>query len=132
VGALAHLRPPWQPGQSGNPAGRAKGARNKLEERFLADLLKDWEGNGQNALVAAREKDPVGYVKVAASLMPKKVDPEAGLEGITRDELRIAITALQSFIAPRNPDSAGSPVSESGQIDGLQTLPEAGSVPSSG
>ena len=102
---LAYL---WKPGQSGNPAGRPKGSRNKLEESFLSDLLTDWEGHGAEAIAAAREEDPVSYVKIAASLMPKQVDTDGALEGITRDELRLAITALQSFIAPRDPDSPGS------------------------
>lgn len=112
----------WKPGESGNPSGRTKGTRNKLETRFLEDLLKDWEAFGEQALAAAREKDPVGYVKVAASLMPKKVDPEAGLEGITRDELRLAITALQSFLAPRDLNSSGTEASEPGASEGLPTV----------
>jgi len=110
---LAYLKP-WQPGQSGNPAGRPKGSRNKLEEIFLRDLLEHWEANGASAIDAACEKDPVGYVKVVASLMPKKVDPDSGLEGITRDELRLAITALQSFIAARTDSSDGSETREPG------------------
>src|SRR5271155_3200737 len=101
----------WKPGQSGNPAGKPKG-RQHLENQFLADLAKDWEESGQEALIAAREKDPVGYVKVVASLMPKKVDPDGALEGITRDELRLAIAALQSFIAPRDFNSSGSTTGE--------------------
>ena len=109
---VAHL---WKPGQSGNPAGRPKGARNRLEECFLADLLEDWEANGVVALGKAREKDPASYVKIVASLMPKKVDPDGALDGITRDELRLAITALQSFLAPRDADRAGSEVSESAE-----------------
>lgn len=114
---LAYLNnlKPWQPGQSGNPKGPPIGSRRKLEERFLADLVKDWDENGAETLVAARQDDPVSYVKVVASLMPKKVDPDGALEGITRDELRLAITALQSFIAPRDPDSAGAASSESGE-----------------
>ena len=28
------LAPPWQPGHSGNPAGRPLGSRSKLSERF--------------------------------------------------------------------------------------------------
>jgi len=107
---VAHL---WKPGQSGNPAGRPKGARNKLEECFLADLLASWEEIGQSALAAAAEDDPASYVKIVASLMPKKVDPDGALDGITRDELRLAITALQSFLAPRDPDSPGSTPVES-------------------
>jgi len=101
----------WKPGVSGNPAGKPKG-RQHLENQFLADLAADWDEAGQAALVAAREKDPCAYVKVVASLMPKKVDPDGALEGITRDELRLAIAALQSFIAPRDADSAGSTLSE--------------------
>lgn len=113
---LAYLRPPWQPGQSGNPAGRPKGARSKLEEVFLRDLLEHWEANGNEAIAAACEKDPVGYVKVVASLMPKKVDPDGALEGIDRDELRLAITALQSFLALGNAPKDGKDAGESGPI----------------
>ena len=66
---------PWQfkPGQSGNPAGRPKGSRQKLAESFLADLAAHWSLNGKNALQEAYEKNPVEYVRVVASLLPKNV-----------------------------------------------------------
>jgi hypothetical protein len=109
--SLAYLKP-WKPGQSGNPAGRPKGSRGKLEERFLADLLADWQDNGAATLAAAREKDPVGYVKVAASLMPKQIQDDGGLEDFNRDELRLAIDALRSFVALRASGEPGGEVSE--------------------
>jgi len=106
-----HLRP-WKPGESGNPAGRPKGCRVKLEARFLADLLADWNEHGAKTLAAAREKDPVGYVKVAASLMPKQIQDDSGLEDFNRDELRLAIDALRSFVALRASGEPGGEVSE--------------------
>src|SRR5215510_7196434 len=32
----------WQPGQSGNPAGRLRGSRNKLSEEVICALLRDF------------------------------------------------------------------------------------------
>lgn len=44
------LKPAWQQGQSGNPAGRPRGSRNKLGEAFLADLHADWLVSGVEAI----------------------------------------------------------------------------------
>jgi hypothetical protein len=65
---------PWQPGQSGNPKGRPKGSRNKINEAFLEDFFEAWQAFGRPALMAAAWTDPVAFVKVAASLLPQKVD----------------------------------------------------------
>ena len=40
------LREPWKPGESGNPAGRPKGSRNKLSEEFVAEIYADWCEHG--------------------------------------------------------------------------------------
>lgn len=72
-------------GQSGNPAGRPKGARNKLAEKFWADYAAAWEVNGQAALSHVAANDPSTFVRVAASLMPKET--EVTLRKVTAKEL---------------------------------------------
>jgi len=45
---------PWQPGQSGNPSGRPKGARSKLSEGFLNALQADFEQHGPDVIAKVR------------------------------------------------------------------------------
>jgi hypothetical protein len=74
------LKPAWQPGQSGNPAGRPKGARSKLGEEFLKAMLADFEQHGAVVISTVREEKPDQYLKVVASILPKEI--EAGEETI--------------------------------------------------
>ena len=48
----------WKPGQSGNPRGRPKGARNKLSEALLTEVLADWEAHGADIIRRVREEEP--------------------------------------------------------------------------
>lgn len=75
--------PQWfLPGQSGNPAGRPKGSRNKLSEAFVSAMMEDFtkalaEGGktqGMQAIEKVRDEDPVQYLKVIASILPKHVN----------------------------------------------------------
>lgn len=75
----------FKKGQSGNPAGRAKGSRNKLAEAFWTDFAAAWEANGRAALVDVAANDPGTFVRVAASLMPKET--EVTLRRVTAKEL---------------------------------------------
>ena len=55
----------------GNP-GRQVGSRNKLEQSVTDAFLKDFDMYGSEAIVRVREADPTGYLRVAASLLPKQ------------------------------------------------------------
>jgi hypothetical protein len=47
---LAHLKPAWKPGQSGNPGGRPK--RKPITEAMLVELAKQHGRNGTTKLQA--------------------------------------------------------------------------------
>ena len=76
---------PWKPGQSGNPKGRPKGSRNKINEQFLQDFYEAWQAFGRPALVATAWSDPVAFVRVAAGMLPKEI--EATVRSLTAKEL---------------------------------------------
>ena len=73
-----NLAPAWQKGQSGNPAGRPKGARSQLTEDFLKALASDFSTNGIAAIAQMREYKAADYLKVIASVIPKEITGEDG------------------------------------------------------
>jgi hypothetical protein len=76
---LRNLKP-FKPGQSGNPKGRPKGARNRLGTQFLEALEADFNQFGSDAIALVREKKPEVYMRVVADLLPKEanINVEAG------------------------------------------------------
>lgn len=90
---------PWAPGQSGNPAGRPKGTRNKLGEAFIEALHADFAEHGVATIAKVREEDPVAYVRVCAGILPKELRITDERE-LTDDELVARIKQLDAIIRP--------------------------------
>ena len=105
--ATLKTAPPWQPGQSGNPGGKPKAARNKLQGGFLNALADDFDVHGKQAIADAREKDPMGYIKAIASLMPKQVEQSQPLDDLTDAELTAGIALLRGRLSPGAREGAG-------------------------
>lgn len=85
---------------SGNiGGGRTKGARNKLGEAFLSDMLADWEAHGPKVIETVRAEKPDQYLKVVASILPKEMNVRVSeLEELSDDELDRRIRALADAI----------------------------------
>jgi hypothetical protein len=80
------------PGTRGRGGGRPLGSRHKLSAKFLADFHAAWEQYGVAALQKVAEHDPSTFVRVAASLLPRKLELER-IE-LTDDQLEARITQL--------------------------------------
>jgi hypothetical protein len=70
---------------SGNPSrSKQRGARDRLSAAFLNDFADDYDTHGKTVIETVRGKDPIAYMRIAAALLPTKVeiseDPIAGLD----------------------------------------------------
>lgn len=84
----------------GNP-GRPKGARNKLGEAFIEDLLSAWESQGPAVIQTVIRDKPEAFLKVVASLMPKDLNVNMNqLDEMTDDQLIRRIRTLDAAIRP--------------------------------
>lgn len=93
----------FRKGESGNPAGRPRGSRNKLSEAFCGELLKVWEEGGSEALRRVAKEDPATFLRVVASLVPKEVDVglrKASADELTDDELAALVSGSVSENEP--------------------------------
>jgi hypothetical protein len=103
---------PWKPGQSGNPAGRGIGSRNKLAEKFITALYDDFTEYGAVVIKEVREDRPEIYLKVIASILPRQlsVRSESLFEGLSNADVEQLAVEVRRAILARTPssDRAGS------------------------
>jgi hypothetical protein len=55
-------------------SGRQRGSRNRLAERFLDDLQKQWRKSGREVLEKVVATDPVQFLKVVSHVLPREID----------------------------------------------------------
>lgn len=91
---------PYVPGQSGNPKGRPKGARNKLGEAFLEDMLEAWKSKGKDAIERVIAERPHEFIKAVAGILPKEMEIKTtAVQELSDDELAAALAALRTASA---------------------------------
>ena len=97
----------WQPGQSGNPAGRERGSRNRLSEEVISALLRDFRQHGQKAVARVRQTQPAAYLKILALLVPRehKVEHRNRVKELSDEQLEAMIAHLEASLAAQ----AGGP-----------------------
>ena len=85
---------PFPKGVSGNPAGRPKGSRNKLTDKFLKDALNAWKKNGKDALEIMATEKPADFAKMIATIIPKEEKVEFSGEVVT--EVKTTFTVIDA------------------------------------
>lgn len=64
----------WKPGQSGNPAGRPKGSRQKIANEFIDTYLEVYKLHGRAGLEKIAIENPLEFHKLGLELLPKDVN----------------------------------------------------------
>lgn len=111
---------PFRPGQSGNPAGRPVGTRQRLGEAFLDDMLASWQVSGKDAIARVLESRPQDYLKVIAAILPKEIKLDTSDLGELSDaDLARIIESLRPAVRP---EIAAAGAGKAGKGTGTQTV----------
>lgn len=118
----------FMPGQSGNPGGKPVGARNQIQGDFLRELSEDFKAHGRSAIEAMRRKDPSGYVRTVAALLPKTIEVSTSMDDLNDETIDRAILAVRSIVATQYSGEGTEAQALSEQAEGLFPLPETNGI----
>jgi hypothetical protein len=98
----------WVPGQSGNPAGRPIGSRQKIANQLLADLEDVWREKGKSVLHRLAIDDPKALAQIAYGLLPRDIFVRVEDNTAIAGEDRRMLLALLDVVKEAGAE-AGSP-----------------------
>jgi hypothetical protein len=91
----------FQPGQSGNPAGRTNPAKRAAGEACWKALLADFEANGAEAVERLRAEHPKEYVTLVASGLPQETKTDLNVHKVESLHEEQARWMAESYIESR-------------------------------
>lgn len=93
---------PAKPQSIAEAKRQAKEQQTKLTSRFTKDMRELWEEQGQSIMRRAAFADPLGTMKVIASMLPKQIDvTQTQVEEIDNDKLDRLIDAVDGILSGR-------------------------------
>jgi len=96
-------RTPFAPGNSGGP-GRGN-SRNRLQTKFLHELAEDFEKNGAGVIRICRLEQPVRYLQIIASVLPRELVLEQNvLSDMSDDDIAAHLLILQKLSKHKEPE----------------------------
>jgi Family of unknown function (DUF5681) len=90
----------FRPGESGNPAGRPVGAKNRTDTLFWEHVHAKWQKHGETILDRMIENNPGEFAKMVAQHLPRQLEVRntSAFEEMSIDELTNLVTMLETAI----------------------------------
>jgi hypothetical protein len=90
-----------KPATSSAVAQGPKRTKKTLGDDFLAAVRADFRAHGAGVIAEVRADKPDQYLKIVLSVLPKDFDVSINqLDGLSDEEIRIRIRALEAVVKP--------------------------------